>query len=352
MLRAGSLGADRTTRALQAIYDNATRQARLIDELLDVSRIVAGRVALDLRESDLREIIRGAVEAMMPQAEAKRLEMQLGPSPPVFVVADARRLEQVFLNLLSNAVKFTPAGGRVEVNVAVTDTAIDVRVSDTGIGMDPSFVPHAFDQFRQADSQTTRVHGGLGLGLSIARRLVEAHGGRIRVDSEGPGRGTSCIVSLPIAALRVGEAQLTPATSAAPPAGVHDLPDLSSVRILVVDDEPDAREMTSAALERCGATVVVAASAEEALAVLGRTDVDVLLADIGMPGEDGYSLMRKVRALASARTASVPAAAVTAYAREDQRHEALAAGFQVHLAKPLDPYRLAQTVVKLARTAV
>jgi K+-sensing histidine kinase KdpD/CheY-like chemotaxis protein len=345
MLRTGSLDAARTVRAIQAVHDNASRQARLIDELLDVSRIAAGRAALDLQKLDLGEVLRGAVESILPAAEAQGVTVHLQDAGPIQLDGDIRRLEQVFLNLLSNAVKFTPAGERIDVRVAAGDRRVEVQVADTGIGIEPEFLPHVFDRFRQADSHTTRVHGGLGLGLSIARHLVDAHGGSIAVHSDGRERGTTFAVTLPRAAGRSPTSHPRVEEAGAPGA----MPDLTGVRVLVVDDEPDAREMTACALATCGTTVLTAGSSQEALDALNRGPVDVLLADIGMPVEDGYTLIRKVRALASPRLAALPAAAVTAYAREDQRQQALAAGFQMHLAKPLDPPQLARAVASLLR---
>jgi CheY-like chemotaxis protein len=345
MLRTGSLDSGRTVRAIQAIHDNADRQARLIDELLDVSRIASGRASLDLQKLDLGDVLRGAVESILPSAEAQGVTVHLNAPTSLHLDGDMRRLEQVFLNLLSNAVKFTPTGGRIDVRVATSDRRVEVHVVDTGIGIEPEFLPHVFDRFRQADSNTTRVHGGLGLGLSIARHLVDAHGGSIGVHSAGGGCGTTFTVTLPRALS--GSQGVRTRTDRTGPQG--SLPDLTGVRVLVVDDEPDAREMMACALANCGTTVLTAASSQEALEALSHTTVDVVLADIGMPVEDGYALIRKIRALPSARLASVPAAAVTAYAREDQRQQALAAGFQLHLAKPLDPPQLARAVAALLR---
>jgi len=350
MLRLGTLDASRTGRAIQAIHDNATRQAQLVDELLDVSRIASGRAALELQEIDLRGPITSAVEWILPLAEEKAIEVRVPPHVPVRVTADGRRLEQVFLNLLSNAVKFTPPGGRVSVDVIAADGAVEVRVSDTGVGIDASFLPHVFDRFRQAESHTTRTHGGLGLGLSIAKQLVEAHGGSIRAESAGCGEGALFTVTLPIAASRhKGDQAMSGwgALSAVEGPALSALPSLDGVRVLIVDDERDAREMMACALANCGAAVTTAVSAGEALDALRRTAFDVLLADIGMPDEDGYTLIRKVRALPAADRAAIPAAAVTAYAREDQRQQALAAGYQLHVAKPVDPARLARAVSAL-----
>jgi signal transduction histidine kinase/ActR/RegA family two-component response regulator len=345
MLRTGALDGGRTGRAIQAIHDNATRQAQLVDELLDVSRIAGGRAALDIQRMDLAELLRGAVESILPSAESQGLSVQLRAAPSLPIDGDARRLEQVFLNLLANAVKFTPEGGRVDVRVATSERHVEVQVADTGIGIEADFLPHAFDRFRQADSNTTRTHGGLGLGLSIARHLVDAHGGSIRVDSAGRNCGTTFTVSLPLpqpaaAGVRIDRSR-TPEAS-------RDMPDLTGIRVLVVDDEPDAREMMACALANCGVTVMTAGSCQEAIDALSTANIDVLLADIGMPVEDGYTLIRKVRSL-PLQCASVPAAAVTAYAREDQRQQALAAGFQLHIAKPVDPPQLARSVASLLR---
>ncbi len=351
MLRSGSLDSGRAHRAVESIFNNATRQGRLIEELLDVSRIVAGRASVDLQDVDLGENIRGAVEAMMPMAAAKGVELRCAASPGVRVVADPRRLEQVFLNTLSNAVKFTPRDGHVDVGVEASGQSVEVRVVDTGAGIAPAFLPHVFERFRQADSATTRGAGGLGLGLFIAQQLVEAQGGAIRVESEGPGRGATFAITLPAAGVRAGDVPHTMASAAAPPELPEPLPVLNGVRVLLVDDETDAREMMASALETCGATVMFAASARDALETLARTEVDLLLADIAMPGQDGYELIREIRAMPSARLANLPAAAVTAHARDDERASAIAAGFQLHLAKPVQPGALARAVAALALDA-
>ncbi|MGE5245692.1 MAG: GAF domain-containing protein [Betaproteobacteria bacterium] len=347
MLRAGTLDAGRTARALEALFSNATRQAHLIEELLDVSQIVAGRAALDPREFDPGDSLRGAVEAIMPLAEGKGVELRLDRLAPVAVVADPRRLEQVFLNLLSNAVKFTPAGGRIVVDTIVSDQTVAIRVADTGSGIDPAFLPHVFERFRQGDSTTSRRAGGLGLGLFIAQHLVQAQGGTIEVNSEGPGHGTTFTVCLPIA--RAPEA--TPRVPAR-----HDVlplpapaigPPLTGLRVLLVDDEPDAREVMASALETRGATVISAGSADDALQMLASAQVDVVLADIAMPDKDGYELIREIRRLPS-HLARIPAAAVTAFASAEDQRQALAAGYQKHLAKPVPPAALVEAVAELA----
>jgi signal transduction histidine kinase/ActR/RegA family two-component response regulator/PAS domain-containing protein len=352
MLRNGSVEASRTQRAIEAIFNNATRQSRLIEELLDVSKIVAGRASFDLQTVNLGENIGGAVEAMMPLAAAKGVELRFEATPDLYVVADPRRLEQVFLNLLSNAVKFTPRDGLITVHAAASGESAHVRVVDTGAGMEPAFLPHAFERFRQADSGPSRSVGGLGLGLFIAHQLVEGQGGVIRVDSEGVGRGATFTVTMP-ACEGVGALRHTAATASAasPPEPTAPMPVLDGIRVLLVDDEPDAREVMASALETCGATVFSAASTPEALETLARSDVHLLLADIAMPGQDGYQLIRAIRAMPSPHLAAIPAAAVTAHARNDERERALAAGFQMHLTKPIEPAALARAVAVLAANA-
>ena len=350
MLRSGSVDASRTQRAIEAIFNNATRQGRLIEELLDVSRIVAGRATVDPQDVDLAENVRGAVETMMPLAAAKGVELRLDAPPGINVVADPRRLEQVFLNLLSNAVKFTPRGGHIAVEVQASERAAEVHVVDTGAGIDPVFLPHVFERFRQADSAPTRSAGGLGLGLFISRQLAEAQGGTIRAESEGTGRGARFILTLP-AALGSAATRHIPANV---PADLsrepESMPALDGISVLLVDDEPDAREVMASALESCGATVISASSAREALDTLTHTNVDLLLSDIAMPGQDGYELIRDIRAMPSARLATIPAAAVTAHARDDERDRALSAGFHMHLTKPVHPVALATAVAALATT--
>jgi signal transduction histidine kinase/ActR/RegA family two-component response regulator len=352
MLRNRTLDPSRTTRALDAIFSNATRQAQLIEDLLDVSRIVAGRASLDLQVFDLAESIRAAVEAIMPLAEGKDLELRLENLPAVSVVADRRRLEQVFLNLMSNAVKFTPPGGRITIEGAIAEGSVDVHVTDTGAGIDPSFLPHVFERFRQGDSSAARRVGGLGLGLFIAQHLVDAQGGTIRADSEGLGRGTMFTVRLPTGA--VHDMPSRPVGALPSPAEAEPLPagsTLNGVRVLVVDDEPDVREVMASALETSGASVTSAASARDALQSLATSDFDVLLADIGMPEKDGYELIKEIRELPSIRLARIPAAAVTAFASDEDRQRALAAGYQTHLAKPVPAAALVQTVADLAHAA-
>jgi signal transduction histidine kinase/AmiR/NasT family two-component response regulator len=347
MLRNGSLDTARTARAVEAIFNNATRQSQMIEELLDISRIVGGRVEFDLQQLDLSDVVSGAIESIMPQADAKGVELQLGHNPSVAVIGDPRRLEQVFLNLLSNAVKFTQPGGHVSVDVVAGAQTVEARVVDNGAGIDPTFLAHAFDRFRQGDHSTARSKGGLGLGLFIARQLIEAHGGTIRAESAGPGLGAVFAVTLPIA--RSARSVSGESAPNVPDERDAAIPSLTGIRVLIVDDEPDVRELMVAALEHSGATVTAVGSAADALKVLSRADVDVLLADIAMPGQDGYDLIKATRALSSSRAARVPAAAVTACARDDERQRALAAGFQRHVPKPVQPETLVLTVAALAR---
>jgi signal transduction histidine kinase/ActR/RegA family two-component response regulator len=354
MLQRGGLDRDKSARALQSVCDNASRQARLIDDLLDFSRVSAGRVALQMESVDIRALIRGVVESMSPTAVVRGIDLTLSSLPPVEVRGDIRRLEQVFFNLIENALKFTPKGGRVTVDVRIVDGRVDVRVQDSGVGIDPEFLPLVFDRFRQADSTTTRTYGGLGLGLSIARQLVEAHKGRISAESAGKGQGAAFTVSLPIAA-HLAEAATDPHSLIAAAPAAPDVPletRLDGLRVLVVDDEPDAREIMAHTLQKCGASVAVAANAQDALDILDQGRVDVLLSDIAMPGEDGFSLIRRVRMSSAPEVAAIPAAAVTSFTREEQRKTALAAGYQLHLPKPLGPEDLIKAVHQLARRAI
>jgi signal transduction histidine kinase len=329
-------------RAVQTIERNARAQSQIIDDLLDVSRIVTGKLRLKMRPVALEGIVEAAVEGVRPASDAKgiKVESRIDPGPDGSELrCDPARLQQVVWNLLSNAVKFTPQGGRVEVAVDEPDGQARIRVSDTGIGIPPDFLPYVFDRFRQADSSTTRTYGGLGLGLSIVRQLVELHGGTVDVESEGEGLGSVFTVRLPLS-----PASPVPAPRALPEPGPEPGPArLSGLRVLLVDDEPDAREVVCSALEELGAEVTSVPSAAEAMAALGRAGADVLVADIGMPGEDGYSLIRKIREL-DGDLAGLPAIALTAYAGDNDRRRALEAGFQVHLAKPVEPRLLAETV--------
>jgi signal transduction histidine kinase len=351
MLRDGSLDPARMARATNAIVNNATRQAHLIDDLLEVSRIAAGRVSLDLQELELAEIVRGAVEAMLPVAEQRGLDLQVEALPLARVVGDPNRLEQVFGNLLANAVKFTAPGGRVTIGGAVENGTVRMRIADTGCGIDADALPHIFERFRQGNNTTARSVGGLGLGLFIARRLVEALQGRLIAESAGRGAGAAFTVMLPVATMAAVDLPASPRLSAAEETLPAVAPDLSDLHVLLVDDEPDAREMASATLDLAGALVTTAASMREALEKLEHDDIDLVLADLAMPEEDGYELIRRIRSHADPAVARLPAAAVTACAREDERQRALAAGFDLHVAKPLVPAALLEMVARLASGA-
>ncbi len=359
VLRMGKLDEAASARALETIERNARAQAQLIADLLDVSRIITGKLRLDFQPVELRRIVEAALDSVRPAADAKgiRLAVSLGvlASP---VLGDSDRLQQVVWNLLSNAIKFTPREGAVEVRLCQSGASAEVRVSDTGAGIRPDFLPYVFDRFRQAEGAITRTHGGLGLGLSIVRHLVELHGGTVEVESEGEGKGASFAVCLPVrvalsgsrAGATAGEPQLVEGMETwADPWGDREL--LRGLRILVVEDEDDTRELLVTALEQCGAEVAAVASVAAALAQLDEQVPDVLVSDLAMPEEDGYSLIRQVRARPSERGGQVPAAALTAYARAEDRVRALAAGFQMHVPKPIDPSALVRMVANLAAKA-
>jgi signal transduction histidine kinase/CheY-like chemotaxis protein len=347
MLRTNSIRDSRREHAAEAIFNNATRQARLIDELLDMARIMAGKLRLETGEVDPRDLVRGALEIVQPDADAKRLRLDASVDAAAGLVrGDSARLQQVVWNLLANAVKFTPPGGRVQLRVARDGQGVRITVRDSGAGIPREFLPSVFEPFRQADATATRQHGGLGLGLAIVRQLVDAHGGTIAADSEGEGRGATFTVSLPGVPLRPAAPAAPRPAPAAPPCR-----SLDGAAVLVVDDDEESRAVVAAHLEQHGARVLTAVSAEDAIDTIARERVDVLLADVAMPGEDGYSLLRRVRALAYAPHRAIPAAALTAFARDEDRRDALAAGFQIHLAKPIDAASLVSAVAELRRAS-
>ena len=335
MLRTNTIDPSVVPQAVDSIHRNASRQAKLVDDLLDFSRMASGRLSLDFETVDAPALIRGIVESVIPLGAASQIDVQLADIPSATLKGDVRRLEQVFVNLLGNALKFTPSGGHVMVSGRVIGRQMEIRVADDGIGIEGEFLPHVFDRFRQGDSTTTRNHAGLGLGLSIAKQLVEAHRGSIRVESGGKGRGTAFVVTLPLSG------DVADAPRDAQP--VEDEPRLDGVRVLVVDDEKDAQALIGRVLEERGAKIALADNSSEAIEILEHDEIDVLLADIAMPGEDGYSLIRRIRSSGN-KLASLPAAAVTAHARDDERRRALAAGFHVHVAKPVEPLELVRAV--------
>jgi CheY-like chemotaxis protein len=334
---------------LAVIERNARAQTQLIEDLLDMSRIVSGKIRLDVQQVDLAAVIRAAAELLKPSADAKgvRLHCVLDPlaSP---VTGDPNRLQQVVGNLLSNAIKFTSKGGRVEILLERVNSHVEVTVSDTGQGIAPDFLPHVFDRFRQADASTTRKFGGLGLGLSIVKQLVELHGGTVRAKSAGEGKGATFVVALPLAASkRRGPDEEHPATPGYRAMRDSATVSLGGARLLIVDDDPDARELIGRLLEERGADIYKAESAEEGLRVLQDKKLDAVLSDIGMPRKDGYDFIREVRALPPDSGGRVPAIALTAFARSEDRTRAMMAGYQVHLAKPVEPEELIVTVASL-----
>jgi PAS domain S-box-containing protein len=335
----------RRRHGLATIERNAKVQAQLVDDILDASRLVAGTMRLDWRPVDLAELVRAVVDGFAPAAATKGLTVSADiPKTPVVVGGDAARLQQAVWNVVSNALKFTPASGRVSVRVWAEDGQAVLRVEDSGVGIVPEFLPHVFDRFRQADSSTTRAHGGLGLGLALVSHFVEMHGGTVEAHSGGTGAGAVFTIRL-----RLMTAEAAAAATGAPAGPDTRVPiKLAGVHVLVVEDEEDTRELLSTALGHSGAQVEAAGSAEEALDALRRHRPDVLVCDIGMPGQDGYELLTRVRALAAEDGGLVPAVALTAYARAEDRRRALAAGYQVHLPKPVDPDELIAVVARMA----
>lgn len=344
LLRTKRLDEATQERALETIERNARAQKRLIEDLLDVSRIVTGKVALELVTVDPRRVVEAALETMHPAAQAKGLKivplLDIGAGT---VRGDFARLQQIVCNLLSNAIKFTDAGGHVEVCLARRNDEVEISIADSGQGIKPEFLPLVFDRFRQEDGSISRRHGGLGLGLAIVRHLVELHAGSVDAQSAGEGKGARFIVRLP-----VREANLLPRVTEAPTNGVVTAAMLMGVRLLVVDDDPGARELISGMLEGFGAQVSVAESGQAALALLFAQRPDVLIADLGMPGMDGYALIEQVRALDPDFGGLTPAVAVTAYASPQDRLRALQAGYQNHVAKPVEAEELAIVIASLA----
>ncbi len=355
LLGSDGMDAELTREAVSVIERNALVQSRLIEDLLDVSRIISGKLRLNLRTVDLPDVVRAAVQSVMPAAEVKAMRVDTLLDPGAGPVSgDADRLQQVVWNLVSNAVKFTPKGGRVQVRLARVNSQVELTVSDTGQGIAAEFLPHVFERFTQADTTSTRQHSGLGLGLGITRHLVELHGGTVAVYSDGEGKGSTFVVSLPIMILHAApgilpeRAHPTVPSATSGGTGFQQCDELAGVRVVAVDDDADARKLLSTVLTRCRAEVTVLASAAEALEAVRRIRPDVLLSDVEMPGEDGYSFIAKVRALPPEEGGQTPAAALTAYARMEDRTKALRAGFQMHVPKPVEPAELVAVVANLA----
>jgi len=354
MMRLGKLTPANAERAVETIYRNAKSQAQLVADLLDVSRIISGKLRLDVRPVDLINIVNAAIDSIRPAVDAKGIRLQkLLDSAAGPISGDADRLQQIVWNLLTNAVKFTPKGGRIQVKVQRVDSHVEVVVSDSGVGISKEFLPYVFDRFRQADASTTRIHGGLGLGLSIVHQLVDLHGGSVSVQSEGEGKGATFTITLPF----VGVISATPDAESDLVAksdnviSLDGLPSLKGLKVLVVDDDADTRELIGEVLRECGSEVITSPSAAEALVALEQHKPDILISDLGMPDEDGYSLISQIRALPSERGGQIPAAALTAYARAEDRMRVLRSGFQFHLPKPVDSAELVTVVASLAGRA-
>jgi signal transduction histidine kinase/DNA-binding response OmpR family regulator len=347
LLRARPADAQQVAEGLETIDRNARAQTQIVNDLLEMSRIVSGKLRLDVQRVDLASVIDAAIGTIKPAADAKGIRFRAAiAAPGGAVTGDPARLQQVLWNLLSNAIKFTPAGGEVDVRVERTGSQMAVTIVDTGQGIRPDFLPYIFDRFRQADASTTRLHRGMGLGLAIVKNLVEMHGGSVIATSAGEGRGSTFVVTLPAAPADAG-AERAPAAIAASVAA--DLvPQLTGLRLLVVDDEPDAREFLARVLAECGADVRTASSSEEAIRSIDQRTPDVLICDIGMPVSDGYDLIRAVRDRPAAHGGKVPALALTAFARSEDRQRALLAGYQAHLAKPAEPTELITQIASLA----
>lgn len=347
---ASILRADRRSETIkqgvEVIERNARLQAQMIEELLDMSRILSGKLLFELQKTDVAELIEASVAAVRPTADAKGVLLTANVSRCQSVSADPARLQQIAWNLLTNAIKFTARGGRVTLSLRERENQVEFSVTDTGQGIKAEFLPFVFDRFRQADASTTRRHGGLGLGLSIVKSLVELHGGSVDVESAGEGHGATFVVRLPIASLP------EEAPASLPTPDIRNTPELAGLRILVVDDEDDARTLARRVLEERGAHVITVSSAAEALASVGENTLpNVLVSDIGMPEQDGYDLIKQMRALPG-DAGRVPAVALTALARAEDRKRALSAGYQKHVSKPVDPVELVAVIASLAGRAL
>jgi signal transduction histidine kinase/CheY-like chemotaxis protein len=347
MLERGQLSAEQSRRAIQIILRNAALQVRLIDDLLDMTSVVSGRMRLAVQAVDLRSVIEEAVDTVRPAADAKDIRLQVViESPGASVNGDPGRLQQVMWNLLSNAVKFTPKGGRVQISVQRVNSHVEIMVSDTGEGIRADLLPYIFDRLRHGDSSASRPHGGLGIGLALVRHLVELHGGSVFAESPGEGQGATFVVKLP---LMIAEVRQAPVAHRAEPL-LADL-SLAGLRVIVVDNDPAAVDLIAEVLTRAGGEVRGCASAEIALHTLGQWRPEVLVSDIEMPGVDGYTLIRKVRALAPEQGGKTPAVALTAFSRPEDRIRSFMAGFNIHVSKPVDPAELTAIVASLAGRA-
>jgi CheY-like chemotaxis protein len=349
MLRGKSLDSSSAARALETIERNAKAQNRIIEDLLDVSRIITGKLRLDAVPTEITPIVEMALEVIRPTAISKQITVSAKVDWDAGVIfGDPARVQQMLWNLLSNAVKFTPSEGQVDITLRLTETHAQIVIRDTGHGISSDFLPFIFDRFRQADGSITRSHGGLGLGLAIVRHLAEMHGGSVRAESEGLGKGATFILELPLVTTRLAGLNVGAISTS-----TNSVPDLAQATrltgadVLIIEDEADTRHLLKEILEQAGAIVRTGTSAAEARTQLAQREPDVLISDIGMPDEDGYSLIRSLRELRSGMGATVPAIAMTAYVSEEDRMRALRAGFQVHLAKPVNPVELIGVVSAL-----
>ena len=351
LMQAGFVSPEKQRHAVDTIVRNTSSLAQMIEDVLDVSRIVSGKVRLNVQPVEMSTVVREAVETAQPAADAKTIRLVVIADPrDTLVSGDPDRLRQVLWNLCANAIKFSDRGGRVEVRLERVNSQVVLTVTDNGIGIDPDFLPHLFERFSQADAGTDRRHGGLGLGLAICRHLVELQGGRISARSDGPGHGSTFRVELPLrsvhasADVAIGHHPITPTES-------HEtqIPELIGIQILVVDDDPDSLALSRDILEMTGASVITADSGQDALVKLHRNRANVLIADLGMPTMDGFALIAQVRASEDAGIREIPAAALTAFARSEDRVRVMQSGFEVHLSKPIDPAELLATVASLAR---
>lgn len=341
LIRRGKLNKVSFDQALEVIERNASLQTQLIEDLLDISRISRGKLSLKISSVNLIELIETTAETVRPAAEAKSIAMELDLDRGLGIIAgDGNRLQQIFWNLFSNAIKFTPNRGSVTIKLnQIEDSHAQIQVIDSGIGIEPHFLPYVFEYFRQADASTTRAQGGLGLGLAISRHLVELHGGTINVESDGKEKGTTFTVILPIRPFELDREN--------PEQPIDSELSLQDVKVLVVEDQPDARELIRLVLQQQGAKIVEAGSAREGLEIIKESTPDILISDIGMPDENGYSFIKKVRSLPKEKGGNIPALALTAYTKEEDKQKAIAAGFQMHMGKPLDITELVKAVVQL-----
>ena len=350
MLQAGKVGQEEQQRALETIYRNAKSQAQLIEDLLDTSRLITGNLRLNLSPTSIIPIIESALDVVRPGAEAKGVTLSSDYDSETYtIICDPHRLQQMIWNLLTNAVKFTPQDGNVQIKLEQTNDVVNIVITDTGQGISPEFLPFVFDRFRQADSSSTRSHDGLGLGLAIVRHLAELHGGAVKATSEGKGKGATFILTLPLSVIENPKIETIQEETNGQKAEQSFNASLEGIRVLIVDDDVDTCEMLNFALNQRGAETQSSNSVEEAFAALDQWQPNVLLTDINMPGEDGYTLISRLRALTPETKANIPVIALTAMARPEDSENALSSGFQLHLAKPIDIQELAEAILHLTK---